>query len=74
MYEVYDLRGNPFEIAPVKFEMAGRKEEWAAIKDRLKAAFDGTTCKFLVLQGDYGLGKSFTADKLYADILARRKN
>src|SRR6266480_6581658 len=52
--------------------MAGRQTEWASIKNRLKAAFDGTTCKFLILQGDYGLGKTFTADKLYTDIHANR--
>ena len=68
MYEIYGLRGNPFEIAPLEYEMAGRETEWAAVKARLKAAFEGTTCKFLVLQGDYGLGKTFTANKLYNDI------
>jgi hypothetical protein len=73
LYEAYSLTGNPFEIAPVKYEMAGRQTEWTSIKSRLGAAFDGTTCKFLVLQGDYGLGKTFTADKLYSDIHANRK-
>lgn len=46
--------------------MVGRKREWATLVRRLKSAFRGTSCKFIVLLGAYGIGKSFTLEKLYS--------
>jgi hypothetical protein len=71
MYESLGLNENPFEIAPITYQMAGRQAEWELIKRRLKVAFDGNSCKFIVILGDYGIGKTFTVNRLYQEIKNR---
>jgi len=73
VYEQFNLNGNPFEIAPITYDMAGRKKEWEDIKKRLGVAFSGRTCKFIIIKADYGLGKTFTVNKLYTEIKEKKE-
>lgn len=65
MFERYHLNSKPFEVSLLNYEMAGRKKEWNFLIGRLESAFKGNECKFIVIQGTYGLGKTYTVERLY---------
>jgi GTPase SAR1 family protein len=71
MLEAHQLTGKPFEITHMTKEMAGRKAEWHNLLARLESAFKGNSCKFIVLVGDYGYGKTFTVERLYSRFKTR---
>jgi hypothetical protein len=71
MLEAYQLTAKPFEITSMTKEMAGRKAEWQRLLSRLESAFKGNSCKFIVLVGDYGYGKTFTVERIYSKFRAR---
>jgi len=70
--ERYKLTGKPFEISLLNYEMAGREQEWGQFLRRLESAFQGNECKFIVIQGKYGLGKSYTMERLY-DLFKKKR-
>jgi hypothetical protein len=70
--EVYQLTAKPFEISSLTKEMAGRSAEWRQLLNRLESAFKGNSCKFIVIVGDYGYGKTFTVERLYRKFKARK--
>ena len=53
--------------------MAGRKKEWEQFITRLESAFQGNECKFIVIRGTYGLGKTYTVERLYRLYQKERK-
>jgi hypothetical protein len=73
IFEKYKLVDKPFEIALLDYEMAGRQQEWKQLVKRLESAFKGNECKFIVLQGKYGLGKTYTIERLYRFFEEKKK-
>jgi len=67
------LKGKPFEISILEYKMAGRKEEWKKLLSRLESAFRGNECKFIVILGGYGLGKTYTIEKIYREFKKNKK-
>ncbi|MFX0135552.1 MAG: BREX system ATP-binding domain-containing protein [Candidatus Hodarchaeota archaeon] len=65
MWEKYLLKRQPFDIFKHTHEMADRREEWDRIMHQLRSALGGEGCRFLILQGDYGMGKSFMLEQIY---------
>jgi len=65
MFERYKLTSKPFEVSLLNYKMAGRQIEWPQLLRRLESAFQGNECKFIVIQGTYGLGKTYTIERLY---------
>jgi hypothetical protein len=63
--ENFRLAKKPFEVALLDYEMAGRREEWDTLVDRLDSAFVGNECKFIVIKAGYGLGKTYTIERIY---------
>lgn len=61
----YKLSKNPFDIYSHEHRMADRKEEWKTITTSLKSAFEGRGPRYLVLFGDYGVGKTFMLEQIY---------
>ncbi len=68
----YKLKANPFEIFSHKHKMANRTDEWEKITNLLSAAFDGRGPKYFVLLGDYGVGKTYMLERLYAWVSEER--
>lgn len=64
-FEKYYLKDNPFDIFSYVHKMANRKEEWQAITGHLLSAFRGRGPKFFILQGDYGMGKTYILEQIH---------
>ena len=64
-FEKYALQENPFDIFSQDHKMADRKEEWERITNSLISAFEGREPVYLVLLGDYGMGKTYMLEQIY---------
>jgi hypothetical protein len=73
IFERYKLTSKPFEVSLLNYEMAGRQREWEQLITRLESAFKGNECKFIVIQGTYGLGKTYTIERLYRFFRERKE-
>ena len=62
------LKENPFDIFSYVHEMADRKEEWNRIEKSLRSAFSGKGPRILLILGDYGIGKTFTLERIYQSL------
>lgn len=71
-FKKYYLRDNPFDIFSFKHEMVNRTEEARAIKRSLTSAFSGESPRFIVLLGDYGMGKTFMLEQVYRWVAEER--
>lgn len=63
----FGLTSNPFEWAGSNHKMADRKDEMKRIRAVLTSCFEGPVCRFVFLQGDYGMGKTFMLDVIYKE-------
>jgi hypothetical protein len=52
--------------------MADRKKEMARIREVLTSCFNGQICRFVFLQGDYGMGKTFMLNVIYDEATSTR--
>lgn len=48
--------------------MIGRKNNWDKMRSTLQELLDANSCGFMVIFGDYGMGKSFTLKKIEESI------
>jgi hypothetical protein len=62
------LAANPFDIATDPSLMADREAELHDIDRSLRAAFDAHSSRFILLLGDYGLGKTHMLAWLYSKL------
>ena len=69
----YKLKENPFDIYSQEHKMADRQEEWDTITASLKSAFEGRGPRYFVLFGDYGVGKTFTLERIYKWVSKERR-
>lgn len=60
----YGFKETPFLEESLDYVMRGRKKEWAQIKHMLNRALTETGPKTILIQGDYGYGKTFTLEKI----------
>lgn len=65
-FEKYALKENPFDIFSYEHKMADREEEWKRITTSLISAFEGREPAYLVLLGDYGMGKTYMLEQIYS--------
>ena len=68
----YRLGYNPFDFFSHEHERANRKKEWEEINRCLESAFRGRGPRFLVLLGDYGMGKTYMLEQVYKRIMKER--
>ncbi len=62
----YGFKETPFLEESLDYDMRGRKEEWDKIEHLLNRALTETGPKTILIQGDYGYGKTFTLEKIVA--------
>lgn len=72
-FEKYKLKENPFDIYSHEHKMADRREEWKSIATSLESAFEGRGPRYFVLFGDYGVGKTFTFERIYKWVSRERR-
>lgn len=68
----YKLKANPFEIFSHRHKMANRIDEWEKITNLLSSAFEDRGPRYFVLLGDYGVGKTYMLERLYAWVSEER--
>ena len=62
----FGLKSNPFEWASQEHRMVDRDTEWKEIIRILRSAILETDiCRFVLIFGDYGMGKSFILTEIY---------
>jgi len=71
-FSKYRLKDNPFDIFSYKHEMANRKKEWDSLNKALVSSFKGRGPRFLVLLGDYGMGKTYTLEHVHRWVVEER--
>lgn len=60
----YGFKETPFPEDSLDYTMRGRKQEWKKIKHLLDRALTETGPKTILIQGDYGYGKTFTLEQI----------
>jgi hypothetical protein len=60
----YGFKETPFLEESLDYIMRGRKKEWDQIKHLLDRALTETGPKTILIQGDYGYGKTFTLEQI----------
>jgi len=68
----YKLKASPFEVFSHKHKMANREDEWKTITESLESAFEGKGPRYFVLLGDYGVGKTYMLERIYAWVSRER--
>src|SRR5437773_2219705 len=63
-YERFGLRTNPFLEEAPDFDQIDRVDVEGKIKKDLQDALDARTPQILVILGEYGMGKTFTLQKM----------
>lgn len=71
-FSKYRLKDNPFDIFSYKHEMANRMKEWDSLNKALVSSFRGKGPRFLVLLGDYGMGKTYTLEHVHRWVVEER--
>ncbi len=62
----FGLRSNPFEWASQDHKMVDRESEWRDVVRVLRSAILETDiCRFVLIFGDYGMGKSFILAEIF---------
>lgn len=72
-FEKYALKENPFDIFSYEHKMANREKEWKHMTTSLVSAFEGREPVYLVLLGDYGMGKSYMLEQVYNWLSERKR-
>lgn len=67
----YGFKETPFLEESLDYVMRGRKKEWEKIKHLLNRALTETGPKTILIQGDYGYGKTFTLEKIVSSFVKK---
>lgn len=72
--ERYYLKENPFDIYSHEHKMADRKDVWDTITKSLESTFSGKGPRYLVVLGDYGVGKTYMLEQVFKWVSKEQTN